>query len=41
MCTHNLTQAQDPGSYTQLIQSQISLASKPHTPGKRGTTCVD
>ena len=35
--THNLIQAQDPGSYAQLIQLQISLASKPPVPGKRGT----
>ena len=35
--THNLKQAQDPGSYVRLILSRISLASKPRTPGKRGT----
>ena len=34
---HDLTQAQDPGSYAQLIQLRISLASKPRAPGKRDT----
>ena len=37
MHTHNLTQTQDLGSYAQSIQSRISLASKPRTPGQRGT----
>ena len=37
MCSHNLTQGQDPGSYTRSTQSQISLASKPHMLGKCGT----
>ena len=35
MQTHNLTQAQDLGSYAQLIECRISLVSKPHAPGKR------
>ena len=37
MLTHNLTQAHDMGSYTRLIQSQISLASNPCRPGKCST----
>ena len=41
MHTHNLTQAQDQ-EVTRWIQSRISLASKPCTPGKHGTsTCLD
>ena len=35
--TQNLTQAQDPESYTQSIQMQISLANKPHVSGKCST----
>ena len=37
MCTHNLTQAHNLGNYSWSIQSQISLASKLHATGKRGT----
>ena len=36
MGTQNLTQSQDSGSYARSIQLRISLASKPHMPGKHG-----
>ena len=37
MRTHNMTQAQELGSFARLIQARISLASKPCAPGKRST----
>ena len=37
MCTHNLTQGQDPERYAQLIQLQILLPSKLCVLGKHGT----